>query len=209
MKMIKCYMCENEATVGKPHEKKRYAETGRAYCSRACSRAYQSRCSSVAMAKTNRKYASARMTANNPTRSAKTRAKISATLRARGHVPKVRGGNGRPPTEAEERLAVLLSGLGFVNQTIVPTGKGSRALGLPTHYKVDCGNTPLKIGVEADGSSHGTLARQAQDQRKDTWLRGEGWTVLRFKNAEIMNNPQLVMDEVLSIILRLKSSIPT
>ena len=59
---------------------------------------------------------------------------------------------------------------------------------MPTHYKIDVGNTELKVAVEIDGGSHSSLARQEQDRKKDAFLRSIGWTVLRFSNAEVMDD---------------------
>lgn len=202
-----CTMCGAETTVT-GWTLRRLRDTGRAYCSRACSNLYRSARSSETMARTNRKYASARMTARNPMARPDVRAKVSQSLQARGHRPPERGGNGREPPLAELMLLAIVGGLGFTGQVAIPT-KQPRGSGYPTCYKVDAGNALLKIAIEADGASHNALTRQAQDRKKDDLLDGLGWKVLRFTNAEILGSPENVWTTVLSTISKLRGSIPT
>ncbi len=196
-----CHMC------GAPGRVTDHAKlTGRAYCSTACSKAYRARVSSETMARTNRKYASERMTRNNPMRKPEARAKMRATLAEIGHAPKIRGGNGKPPTMAEVFLLMLFGDLGFELQLSIKTGFRLGTTEYPPAYKVDIGNRALKVAVEADGMSHCSLKRQAQDAKKDAFLRGIGWTVLRFSNSEILSNPMQVFETVMSTTSKLKAS---
>ena len=103
-------------------------------------------------------------------------------------------------TKAEAALVGLFGPLGFKEQTIVRTGM-PRGSGYPQHYKVDCGNAALKIGVEADGGSHDSPERKQQDQKKDNLLTGMGWRVFRFKNDVILTRPDYVFETVLTAIL--------
>ena len=48
-----------------------------------------------------------------------------------------------------------------------------------------------RVAIEADGSSHD--GRALRDRRRDAWLRRQGVTLLRFPNAMILNEPQLVL----------------
>lgn len=177
------------------------------YCSRACSSLAVGRKSSETMRNTNLKYASARMKLNNPMHKEGVREKVSATLKLIGHAPKVRGGNGRPPTKAEVALHEMFSGFGFENQSIVPTGVHGGIY--PNHYKIDCGNQKLKIAIEADGASHSARDRKLQDAKKDEFLRGQGWVVFRFSNEQILNGRDHVFVTVLPTILKLKGCTPT
>jgi hypothetical protein len=150
----------------------------RAYGSRvqqACSGACRSLRSSRTLARTNRLLASDRMRARNPMRHESVRSKVSATLRAIGHGPRVRGGNGRGPTETE---AAMSAALGWPTNVIVPT-RQPRGSGYPTHYKLDVANRSLRVAIEIDGSSHCALARRAQDKKKTAFLMSLGWTVIR------------------------------
>ena len=162
----------------------------------------------MTVAETNRKYASARMQARNPMRDAAVRAAVSAKLREMGHSPSVRGGNGREATDAEKMLLVLFEAQGFILQLAVPT-KQNRQSGYPSCYKVDLGHSELMLAIEADGPSHTSLARRAQDAKKDAFLAGLGWTVLRFTNETILQRPEQVAAMVTSTISKLKGSTPT
>jgi very-short-patch-repair endonuclease len=143
------------------------------------------------------------MRRKDPTNSPEARARISETMKARGHQPKVRGGNGRPPTEAEVMLVKMLCALGFKEQCIVRTGMGRyNEARLPTHYKIDCGNPDLKIAIEADGKSHRMTGRPEQDAKKDKYLAGQGWTVLRFSNEKILNEWDSIFPQIMSTILK-------
>lgn len=161
-----------------------------------CSPECISKQSSMRMAATNRKHASSRMKSNNPMKRKEIREKMSATLRAMGHRPVLRGGNGKPPTAPEIKLA---SALGWVIGFVVVTNT-FRGSGIPSHYKLDVANPSLKIAVEVDGASHQAMARKEQDRKKENWLRSTGWKVLRFSNAQVMEHLEECVQMVTSII---------
>lgn len=198
-----CFMCGQAATVPKWAMRR-----PRQYCSETCSKAYRAKISSETMARTNRQHASERMKRNNPMKRPESKAKMTATMKAMGHAPTVRGGNGRPLPVAEAMLIALFADMGFEGQSVIPT-RQPRGSGYPTCYKIDCGNPSLKLGLEAEGVSHTMLSRQEQDRKKDAFLAGLGWTVLRFTNAQILSDPGSVVTTVLSTISRLKGSTPT
>ena len=199
MKM-KCTVCGKEMTETECWRILRYLRTGRAYCSKECAKKYMSKISSETMARTNRKYASTRMKERNPMRLAEVREKVSKTLKTLNHKPPYQGGNGKPLPLPEKILLEKLKNWGFVSQCCVKTGHYHDQY--PPCYKIDVGNSLLKIGIEADGISHKSISRQIQDKKKDEFLRGLGWKILRFKNEEIMENT----DRVMSIISELMTS---
>jgi hypothetical protein len=205
---MNCFMC-GKPVNRHPASMTAYRMTGRGYCSTQCSNAYRSKISSTTMARTNREYASDRMKTRNPMRLPESRAKMSATLQAIGHAPKLRGGNGRPPTEAERTLFAMFASIGFEPQVNIRTGYGPGNGVYPTVYKPDMGNWALKIALEADGSSHTSHERRAQDVKKDAFLRGLGWTVLRFSNEQILKRPTEVWMAVTSLISKLTVCTPT
>lgn len=196
----KCSQCGETMLAETYDHKRRVREGRRVYCSKECSQKYLSKLSSERMSRTNRKYASARMTERNPMRKPEVREKVSRTLKERGIGPTVRGGNGKPATLAEVKLIELFGPLGFLEQAIVRTAM-PRGSGYPQHYKIDCGNAALKIGVEADGGSHDSPARRGQDQKKDSLLTSMGWKMFRFKNEVILTQPDYVFEAVLAAIL--------
>lgn len=197
-----CAVCGASADLSK-HRLAQWRKTGRAYCSIDCSIKYRSKISSITMTRTNLIHASDRMRRNNPMRSIETRKKVSATLKTLGHSPKERGGNGRAPTSQESVLFTLLCSLGFVMQPAIPT-KQKRGSGYPSCYKPDLGHWGLKIAVEADGGSH--CGRQHLDAKKDAFLNGLGWAVLRFTNQMIDHEPHTVLITIMSTISKLRVS---
>jgi len=44
--------------------------------------------------------------------------------------------------------------------------------------------------IEVDGETHYVEGAQQRDARRDAFLRGEGYTVLRFTNDDVMHNPE-------------------
>ncbi|MFH0981848.1 MAG: DUF559 domain-containing protein [Planctomycetota bacterium] len=138
------------------------------------------------------------MKAKNPMESEKTRKKVSDTLKRTGHKPPVRGGNGMGLTVPQEMLLTAL-GTGWVAEFAIPTKK-ARDSGYPTCYKVDLANPKRRIAVEVDGNSHHPLKRQAEDRKQDALLESLGWKVLRFWNAEILQDVKAVSKVVLSTI---------
>jgi hypothetical protein len=194
--IVKCSECGTLTTLDAKWKIERYNKNGRAMCSKECTKEFCRRVSSETMARTNRKYASARMKARNPMHNAATRAKVATTLRAINHKPRIQGGNGRPPSVPQKLLALAL---GWDMEVIVPTRQKKNS-GYPSHYKIDIGNQALMIGVEIDGESHSAIKRQEQDRKKEKFLRSIGWTILRFKNKEVLNNLDNCVDRVMSII---------
>jgi very-short-patch-repair endonuclease len=87
-------------------------------------------------------------------------------------------GNGRPPTDGELEMMRRLQQHGFIMGYVVSTKKMHP---LPSHYKLDLANPKMMVAVEVDGSSHFRKARKEADDRKDEFLRLNGWKVLRFR----------------------------
>ena len=67
----------------------------------------------------------------------------------------------------------------------------------------------VKVAVEVDGGSHCSLERKDQDRRKGEWLTGEGWTVLRFSNQEVMAGTAACARTVMSTTSKLRARTPT
>ena len=122
---------------------------------------------------------------NNPMHSESAREKMSKTLRAIGHAPKTRGGNGRGMTEPQKHILEIL-GTGWVAELAIPTKVPRSAKLYPTCYRVDLGNLRMKIAIELDGRSHNGR-RSLLDVKKDEFLVGLGWKVLRLSNESAMS----------------------
>src|SRR5689334_79248 len=110
------------------HERVEY-QPPRKTCSAQC----RAKRSSVTMAHTNTIHASARMKSNNPMHRGDNKERAMATLRAMGHRPPVRRGNGHGATEAEKAIS---GALGWPTNVVVPT-RMPRHSGYPSCYKID------------------------------------------------------------------------
>jgi len=94
-------------------------------------------------------------------------------------------------TDAERRLwyhlrAHRFMGLKFKRQK--PIGR----------YIVDFVCIEQRLIVELDGGQH--AGQVAYDQRRDDWLRGEGYTVLRFWNNDVMERLESVLEEISRVL---------
>ena len=141
---------------------------------------------------------------NNGATYPETRAKLSATMKRIGKRPPVRGGNGTGLSPCE-RLLAEATGL---SPSTVPTGKGCRAAGLPSHFKLDLADPTIKLAIEVDGNTH-YGDRKAADARKTAFSAGRGWTVLRFTNAQVREDLAGCAATVASTTSRLKGTTPT
>ena len=62
-------------------------------------------------------------------------------------------------------------------------------------YVVDFVHFGARLIVEADGGQHN---ESPHDERRDAWLREQGFKVMRFWNNEIMSNLDGVLETVLA-----------
>lgn len=199
-----CTECGTEFQITQYYPAYRWKTTGRSYCSLTCKDALMARVRSRPITDAHKAILSARMKEDNPMRDAATRERVSESLRAMGHRPPVRRGNGHGLTEPQRLLA---EALGWPTEVVVLTGP--RRKGIPTCYKIDVANPDTRIAVEIDGASHCALSRQAADRRKESFLHGEGWTVLRFSNQEVMADTEACARTVLSTTSRWPGPTPT
>lgn len=145
----------------------------------------------------------------NPMERPEIRAKISATMKERGHTFSVRGGNGSGPTRCElilfRELVRLrprwLWSLGHAESL------GGRQPGYPTCYKIDVASMAKKIAVEVDGNSHRNPERRAADAKKSAKLASLGWFVLRYTNRQVEKNPVNVAATIINTFTRSQSSL--
>ncbi len=54
----------------------------------------------------------------------------------------------------------------------------------------------LRLIVELDGEPHETDEARERDRRRDTFLRDEGYRVLRFSNERVLGNLEFVLREI-------------
>lgn len=179
-----------------------FNRSGRMYCSKTCSSAYRARVSSVTASRTNRKYASKRMTDRNPMARPEVRAKVSATLKEMRHKPPVQGGNGHQIPEPQRKLAEML---GWPTEVVVHPKDHQ----LPGHYKLDMAHPTMRVYVEVDGKSHNTVKRREADARRTQRLASLGWFGLRFSNREAMEHTAECAQTVWSTTSRWQARTPT
>jgi very-short-patch-repair endonuclease len=90
-------------------------------------------------------------------------------------------------TEAEQRLWYHLRAHRFMDLKF----KRQKPIG---RYIVDFVCVEQQLIVELDGGQH---AEQLEyDRRRDAWLRGQGYTVLRFWNNEVMQQLEGVLEKI-------------
>ncbi|MEW5891515.1 MAG: endonuclease domain-containing protein [Pseudomonadota bacterium] len=89
-------------------------------------------------------------------------------------------------TEAEQCLWRHLRGsqLGVAFRRQYPIGP----------YISDFACVSLKLLIELDGGQH--MEAQAYDQRRDAWLRGKGFRLLRFWNHDVLQNTEAVVEAI-------------
>ena len=198
---LTCLICGK--TVEGPRKRLlEYIRKGRAFCSPVCSREYCRQKSSEVMSRTNRKYASLRMKANNPMAIPLIVEKMKTTKRANGTLNVMaceRGGNGR--VSATQQLLALALGW----QMEYAVSLGGRFAGYPTCYKVNIANPVLKIAIEVDGASHHGSKAKERDAKKNCKLNQLGWTVLRFTNRQVNEDLLNCVEKVLYTTSKLKA----
>ncbi len=134
-----------------------------------------------------------RITDLKPMLNPESRAKVSETLKRRGHKPRLQGGNGRPMSVPQ---ALLLDALGTEWQSEVVVATGTKGNGVPSHWKIDIAHPARMLAVEVDGGSHSSRKVMERDARKDAFLASRGWTVLRFTNQEVLSSLSTVLERI-------------
>jgi len=94
----------------------------------------------------------------------------------------------RELTDAERILWSRLKGrqLGWQFRVQHPVGP----------YIADFACVRLKLIVEVDGATHGTIAEQMHDARRSRYLEIQGWEVMRFWNDEVYRNLDGVLGSI-------------
>jgi very-short-patch-repair endonuclease len=68
-------------------------------------------------------------------------------------------------------------------------------------YVADFCCLSARLIVEVDGNQHGTDAALAYDSRRTVYLDSRGFTVLRFSNAQVTREMDVVLDTIFAAIL--------
>lgn len=72
-------------------------------------------------------------------------------------------------------------------------------------YVADFACRPLRLIVEVDGGQH--AVRCARDQRRDAWLKEQGFSVLRFWNHDVLGDLDAVVDRIHMEVIRLAQAL--
>jgi very-short-patch-repair endonuclease len=75
-------------------------------------------------------------------------------------------------------------------------------------YVVDFVSFEKKLIIEIDGGQHAEMQARARDEERSTWLRGEGYEVLRFWNNDVLVNREAVSERVRVALGRVDSPSP-
>ena len=67
-------------------------------------------------------------------------------------------------------------------------------------YIVDFACLGARLVIEADGGQHNMMVEAGKDARRDAFLRGEGFVVLRFWNSEIDSKLDGVLQTILAAL---------
>lgn len=103
-------------------------------------------------------------------------------------------------TEAEWRLWYHLRAQRFMDLKF----KRQKPMG---RYIVDFVCVERRLIIELDGGQHSEQV--AYDQRRDAWLRGQDYTILRFWNNEVMQQLEGVLERIRCSVTLSPSPSPT
>ena len=93
----------------------------------------------------------------------------------------------RTMTDAEQKLWYFLRAHRFMGKKF----KRQKPLG---RYVVDFVCLEEKLIIELDGGQHADSLEY--DRERDSWLRSQGYTVLRFWNNQLMNETESVLEQI-------------
>jgi very-short-patch-repair endonuclease len=65
------------------------------------------------------------------------------------------------------------------------------------NYIVDFVSFEEKLVLEIDGNPHKEIETKINDNQRTLWLQGEGFRVLRFWNADILNDVEVVLEKII------------
>ncbi len=81
--------------------------------------------------------------------------------------------------------------------------RGKQLLGIQFYRQKSIGNyivdffaPKAKIVIEVDGSQHLSAVGLIRDKKRDEFLRGQGFLVLRFTDTDVLNQSEAVLNEI-------------
>ncbi|KQQ36470.1 MULTISPECIES: endonuclease domain-containing protein [Rhizobium/Agrobacterium group] len=76
-------------------------------------------------------------------------------------------------------------------------------------YIADFAWLSARIVIEVDGDSHETDHGRAHDVRRDAFMKGQGFTVMRFDNHQVIDGPDYVFTTIEALIAPFLERPPT
>jgi very-short-patch-repair endonuclease len=68
-------------------------------------------------------------------------------------------------------------------------------------YRLDFAIPDKRVAIELDGHEyHKTKYQRTHDAKRDRWLYGQGWHVLRFTGTEIHQDLDRCIDEICALV---------
>jgi very-short-patch-repair endonuclease len=74
-------------------------------------------------------------------------------------------------------------------------------------YIADFSCAKARLIIEADGEPHDGTEQRLHDAERDDWFRNEGFTVLRFKNEQVLGGLNLVVRDIRNVLAGLPSPV--
>ena len=108
--------------------------------------------------------------------------------------------NRREPTDGEKALWSLLK-----DDSVGVRFRRQFAIG---DYIVDFICLPLGIVIEVDGGYHDTKEQKEYDEQRTKVLESYGCVVIRFRNEEVIGNPDGVMEKIKEVVKERKGKTP-
>jgi len=75
-------------------------------------------------------------------------------------------------------------------------------------YVTDFASHRLKLVIELDGSHHGDEEELIKDAKRERWLEGQGYRVLRFWNHEVKKELDSVLDTIYAAVRDRSAHLP-
>lgn len=98
------------------------------------------------------------------------------------------------PNIFESPLEQMFYELAFLDLHIYPQHPVGR-------FRLDFAIPDKRIAIELDGHEyHKTKYQRTHDAKRDRWLYGQGWHVLRFTGTEIHQNLDRCIDEICGLV---------
>jgi very-short-patch-repair endonuclease len=89
-----------------------------------------------------------------------------------------------------------------------PEGSHFRRQATIGPYFVDFACHTTKVVIEIDGGQHGQIAQITRDQKRDSFLRRNGYRVLRFWNNDVRENIEGVLTVICEVLESRKAPHP-